>query len=130
MAGMRRSRITPRPPAPTGSASSPGGGTGGAYVLGLDALANAAPTAGDDAATLEEDTAVTLDLAGNDADADGAIDPATVVVVDLPSHGGLSIDPATGRATYTPAAHFSGTDRFSYAIRDDNGATSGVATVP
>ncbi|GAA2688081.1 MULTISPECIES: Ig-like domain-containing protein [Actinosynnema] len=35
-----------------------------------------------------------------------------------PAHGSVSVDPATGASTYTPAAGFAGTDSYGYVVRD------------
>ncbi|MBN2477317.1 MAG: PKD domain-containing protein, partial [Pirellulales bacterium] len=48
---------------------------------------NQAPDASDDSATTGQDTAVTSNVLANDSDADGTINPATVVVASSPSHG-------------------------------------------
>jgi hypothetical protein len=45
-----------------------------------------------------------------------------------PAHGTISIDPATGVATYTPADGYSGTDTFTYHGQSNHGE-SAVATV-
>ena len=48
-----------------------------------------------------------------------------------PAHGSLSgFDSVGGRVTYTPAAHFAGTDRFGFHAANGNGiAASQIATV-
>lgn len=59
----------------------------------------------------------------------------TYGIVSLPQHGALStIDQTTGTVTYTPAAGFSGIDRFIYEASDAGGvslpATATVTVVP
>jgi hypothetical protein len=76
------------------------------------------PAAASDSAATPEDTAVVIDLLANDTDPDGDIDPTTVVVLAAPAHGTVAIDPATGAATYTPAANYNGADAFSYQVCD------------
>jgi hypothetical protein len=55
--------------------------------------------------------------------------PGTVTVQTAPAHGSTAVDPATGKITYTPAASFSGTDTFTYTVKDVNGNSFGPATV-
>jgi uncharacterized delta-60 repeat protein len=85
---------------------------------------NVAPVAGDDAASTNEDTPVTPDVLGNDCGVNG--DLLTVVAVTNGQHGTVVIDTA-GTVTYTPAADWNGTDRFTYTISD--GQTTATATV-
>jgi hypothetical protein len=72
--------------------------------------------------------AVTIDVLAADTDPAG-LNPATVSVTTPASDGGTSVDAATGRITYTPAAGFAGTDSFTYSVKDNNGAVAGSATV-
>ena len=87
----------------------------------VTATVNEPPVAGDDADTTDEDVPVTIDLLDNDADSDGTLVPSSVVVTTPPSNGTVSIDPATGAATYTPNADFNGVDTFVYEVCDDDG---------
>jgi gliding motility-associated-like protein len=45
-------------------------------------------------------------------------------IVNPPSHGTITTDPATGRPIYTPTPGYSGPDDFTYTIKDPNGAVS------
>lgn len=91
---------------------------------------NNPPVANTDAAATSQNTAVSIDVLINDSDADGALDPATVTVVSLPSNGTITgINSATGVITYTPNAGYTGTDAFTYTVSDTAGAASNVATV-
>src|SRR5690606_24730119 len=54
---------------------------------------------------------------------------STVTVVDQADHGSTTVNPTTGAITYTPAAGFTGSDSFTYTVRDDDGAVSNQATV-
>jgi len=67
-----------------------------------------APVANDLSVTTNEDTAVTITLAGHDADED----PVTFSVVTDPANGTLS--GTVPNLTYTPAADFYGSDSFTY----------------
>ena len=90
---------------------------------------NAPPVAEDDEATTDEDTPVDINVLGNDSDADGSLDPTTVVIVTGPTDGSFSVDPVSGEVTYTPYADYYGSDTFTYTVEDDDGATSNEATV-
>ena len=83
------------------------------------------PVAVDDAATTDEDTAVTVDVLANDSDPDG--DTLAVTAVSDPAHGSV-VDNGDGTLTYTPDADWSGTDSFTYTVSDGNGG-SDTATV-
>ncbi|MBA4285527.1 MAG: hypothetical protein C0434_08360 [Xanthomonadaceae bacterium] len=78
------------------------------------APANQLPVASDDSATTEAGRAVLVDVLGNDRDADG--DPLTIVEIGAPANGTAEL--RDGRIRYTPAAGFTGTDRFIYRISD------------
>ncbi|MEM7703406.1 MAG: Ig-like domain-containing protein, partial [Pseudomonadota bacterium] len=87
-------------------------------------VANPPPLAQDDTASTNEDTAVTVDVLGNDSDPDG--DP--LMITDAAAaNGSVSINP-DGTLTYTPDPDFNGTDVVTYTISDGNGGTS-VATL-
>ncbi|PYG25458.1 VCBS repeat-containing protein, partial [Pelagimonas varians] len=91
---------------------------------------NAAPVAVDDTISLDEDTSATLDLLGNDTDANNqpvvtqtlsvaSINgtAATVGAVIATSHGSITIG-AGGSVDYTPNDDYSGADSFTYVISD------------
>jgi VCBS repeat-containing protein len=94
---------------------------------------NRAPVAAADTVAAAEDGASTLNLLGNDSDADG--DALTLLSLDLTgASGNASINP-DGTVSYVPAAGAQGlqagqtmTDSFAYTIRDAAMATS-TATV-
>lgn len=86
---------------------------------------NDAPIAGEDAATLDEDTATVIPVLDNDSDAED--DARTVVEVAAPSHGSAVLG-EDGTITYTPAADFNGIDSFTYTVTDGQGGTT-TATV-
>ena len=80
-----------------------------------------------DTATTNEDTAVVIDVAANDFDPDGQ--PVIMDAVFPATHGTTVLNP-DGTVTYTPAAGFSGTDSFTYTLRDFEQPTWGsTATV-
>jgi hypothetical protein len=76
---------------------------------------NDAPVAVDDDATTREDTAVTIDVLGNDSDVDG--DSLTVPLASVAVHGSVTIVD-DGSITYTPDPDFHGTDSFNYTVAD------------
>ncbi|MEL7079407.1 MAG: Ig-like domain-containing protein, partial [Cyanobacteria bacterium J06582_2] len=85
---------------------------------------NDSPIAQNNSGVTDEDTAVILDLIGNDSDIDGTLDPASVIFINPPANGTLSngdqtlsvtdegeyvIDPTDGSVTFTPVANYNGT---------------------
>ena len=99
------------------------GGTATATINVTVSPVNDAPTALDSAASLSEDTAVEITLAGAD------IDNATLgfTVVGEPLHGTLSAG-LGDKVIYVPNPNFNGTDSFTF-IANDGVASSNVATV-
>ena len=75
---------------------------------------NQAPVALDDSATVDEDTAIVIDVLANDSDPDG--DPLTIVSASA-SNGTVSINP-DGTLTYEATADFFGSDSIDYTISD------------
>jgi VCBS repeat-containing protein len=117
--------------------SNGAGGAGGNYTViitasdGLGGFAtqsftlvavNTLPVAGNATVNLLEDTQVSGSLISTSSDVDG--DTLTFAAITQPAHGSLSLNPATGAYTYTPAANFNGTDSFSYSVTDADGAVS------
>ncbi len=106
----------------TYSISDGKGGTSSATVT-VGVGSNAAPVAGDDAYSINEDAVLTVAAPGvqsNDTDANG--DALTVSLVSGVSHGSLTLN-ANGSFTYTPSANYFGADSFSYAVSDGRGGT-------
>jgi putative nucleotidyltransferase with HDIG domain len=87
---------------------------------------NDAPQAVDDAAKVEEDGRVSIDVLANDSDPDG--DRLEVVQVAEPQRG--SVKHGTTAVTYSPPPNFSGTATFTYKASDGSGGvTSGTVEV-
>ena len=89
-------------------------------VLDPDSKTNT-PVANTDIATTKEGKAVVLntldnDLSGNDA----PLNPASVAVVEAPKNGKTSVDPTTGKITYTPNPGFVGVDTLKYKVCDQS----------
>jgi hypothetical protein len=99
-----------------------GGLAATATVTVTVAAVNDAPVAQDLQVNTEKETAVTITLVGSDVDGD----PLTFAIVVGPAQGTLSGIPPT--LTYTPQAHFMGTDHFIYTVTD-SGGRSAMATV-
>lgn len=87
------------------------------------------PHANDDAATTPHDKPIDIDILLNDSDPAGQLDPACVKITTQPGHGTVTVNATTGKATYTPAGTFSGTDTFQYTVCNKAGVVSNVATV-
>ena len=88
------------------------------------------PVAVNDTATTTGTTPVNIDVTANDTDADGTIDKTTVHIVSQPSNGAISaVDATTGVVTYAANGGFTGTDSFTYTVKDNVGLVSNVATV-
>lgn len=118
---------------------SPGGADAGEYTLTITATdnlglsasqpvgvivnnVNRAPSATAQAVTLDEDTTVTIRLAGTDADGD----ELKYITSSRPANGVLTGDaPAV---TYKPNLNFNGTDRFTFIVNDGK-SDSAPATV-
>ncbi|BCJ43186.1 hypothetical protein GCM10010168_00720 [Actinoplanes ianthinogenes] len=98
------------------------GGTSGATVsIGL---VNAAPTARPDTASTPTNTAVTIDVTGNDDDPNN--DRLTLLSWTTAANGTVTAGPG-GTVIYTPATGFTGTDTFAYTITDEAGVPDTAA---
>ena len=89
---------------------------------------NDAPVAIDDAVNTDEDVMVSINVIANDKDVDGSIDPASVMLVTIPTNGSATVK-SNGFVDYSPDQDFNGLDTFSYTIRDNDGEGSNIATV-
>ena len=94
-----------------------------------DPVTTQAPLAFSDNVSTTEDSAVVIDVLGNDAAGSSETDPATLVVTEGsgPAHG--SVDVGGGVVTYTPSANFAGMDRFQYRFAGTDGRLSNEAIV-
>ena len=93
----------------------------------IDAV-NDPPYADNDEAATNEDKPVTIRVTDGDRDEDGKIDPNSVTIVKQPAHGQATVL-SQGRVVYKPALNYHGTDRFTYTVKDDQGAKSNEAEV-
>lgn len=98
----------------------------------LEPQDNTPPVATDDSASVSrgEGNWVRFNLTDNDTDADGAIDPDSIVIVASPSQATVTVhNDGSGDVTVTLTSK-RGKDRsFSYTVQDNLGATSNAATV-
>lgn len=90
---------------------------------------NAAPVANNDLATTTVGAAVSVNVLGNDSDADG--DLLAVSLDGNPANGtvaiddnGTSADSTDDVIVYTPDSEFVGKDQFSYSVSDGRGGTA------
>lgn len=86
------------------------------------------PTAVDDVGSVGAGQAVTIDVAANDTDPNGDLDPTSVAVVTAPT-GGTAVANGDGTITYTNTNTALTSDTFTYTVDDLAGATSNAATV-
>ncbi len=82
---------------------------------------NEPPVAAPDAAELDEDSTVTINVLANDSDPDYG-DTLSVVGITQPAHGVVAIN-EDGSVTYTPVANYNGPDSFTYTVSDADGET-------
>ncbi|MGQ9409910.1 Ig-like domain-containing protein [Mycolicibacterium gilvum] len=91
--------------------------------------ANDAPVANVDTATVAGNSvANVIDVLANDTDVDTA-DTLSVAVVGVPTRGGTVAINDGNTLSYTPAAGFSGTETFTYAVSDGTATSVGTVTV-
>jgi len=100
------------------------GGTATGVVTVTINPVNDAPVANADSATTDEDTAITIDVRGNDTDVDG--DGLSLTNTTNGAHG--TVEAVGGSAVYTPAANYHGADSFTYTVSDGHGGEA-TATV-
>jgi hypothetical protein len=111
-----------------------GGSATATVTVTVNAVVNQAPVAVDDYDTVTRNTgnssnSVTIDVAGNDTDAeDGTVDASTVTITSNPRKG-QAVNNGDGTITYTPTAGKRGSDAIGYTVEDNDGATSNQATV-
>ncbi|WP_354529251.1 Ig-like domain-containing protein [Nakamurella sp. UYEF19] len=87
-------------------------------------------TANGDSATVAQNTPTAINVLANDTVTTGGspLDPASVTVGTAPAHGTTSVDPTTGKVTYTPTANYTGLDSFTYRVCDSSTPTPVCST--
>jgi bacillopeptidase F len=93
-----------------------------------------APVAVDDSATAKARssgsyTPVVINVVGNDTDANGNINPASVSITTATNKGGTVVVNSNGTVSYTPKSGFRGTETFRYKVRDTTNLLSNAALV-
>ncbi|EPM7859508.1 tandem-95 repeat protein, partial [Vibrio alginolyticus] len=100
------------------------GGVSESTTVNVDVTpVNDAPVAKDDAATTQEDTAVTIDVLPNDTDIDG--DTLSIQSASVPETQG-TVEIVDGKLVFTPAENFNGEAEITYTVTD--GALTDQAT--
>lgn len=101
-----------------------GGTDTGTVSVSVD-LSNPPPTAQNDSFSIDEDTAqASYDVLTNDT-TDDSTETLDIASVGSPSFGGTASVASDGLSIlYNPAPNFSGTEIFTYTLRDSGGATS------
>lgn len=90
---------------------------------------NQKPIAVNDLATTRKNTTQVISVLANDSDPDGSLNPASIAIIVKPNKAGSATPNTNGTVTYKPKLNFKGTEKFSYTVKDDQGATSNTATV-
>ena len=97
-----------------------GNGGQSTSTVSVTVEAGDAPVANNDTAETLQGETVTVDLLGNDTDANG--DELSLDQVDAPANGSV-VDNGDGTVDYTPNAEFTGEDTLSYVVSDGNGGS-------
>ncbi len=84
----------------------------------------------DNEGDVRADNPVTIPVLNNDTpgDVNTPLDPATLEIVQQPAHGSIVVN-EDGTVVYTPEKGYTGSDSFTYKVKDQNGNWSNVATV-
>jgi uncharacterized protein YjiK len=107
------------------------------YEMTAPGSSNVAPVANDDNANTATEVPVVIDVANNDSDSNGNLDPTSTNTscpgCSTTSDGNL-VNHGDGTFTYTSDAGFTGTDNFVYEICDTDGlcdtATATISVTP
>ncbi len=108
-----------------GFVASPGGtaATLSGFILngeGTTPAVNRAPVAVNDAAFARLGQEVLINVLANDTDPDG--DTLTLIAADGAAHGTVTIE--AGQVLYQPNSGYTGSDSFTYQVRDEEGLTA------
>ncbi|EPT9295130.1 tandem-95 repeat protein, partial [Vibrio parahaemolyticus] len=76
---------------------------------------NDSPVAVDDTTSIQEDTAVTIDVLTNDTDVDG--DKLSIESASVPKEQG-TVEVVNGKLVFTPAENFNGDSEITYTVTD------------
>ncbi|MEC4090247.1 Ig-like domain-containing protein [Pseudoalteromonas rubra] len=100
-----------------------------AFVVIEVSEVNDAPLANDDSVEVAQGQPVSIAVAANDQDIDGSLNPTSLMLIEGPSHGDVSLNANRTQFIYQSEPSYRGSDIFTYQIQDDRGATSNVAHV-
>jgi VCBS repeat-containing protein len=89
---------------------------------------NTAPVAVPDSFVVKQGTQTSLNVALNDYDPDGAINPASVVIVTPSDVASASVQ-SNGQILFIPQSGFTGTTKLQYVISDNEGLASNVGDI-
>ena len=92
-------------------------------------IANVAPIATNDEASVQTGEAVTIPVLANDSDSDGELDNNSLTIVNDATYGQVDINYASGEITYTHDGSTTISDSFTYTVEDNEGRISNPATV-
>lgn len=98
------------------------------------------PVAKTDSAQTPKNTPVEIDILKNDSDPENNIAPSTVKLIDpngqevaeltVPNEGKYTVNPTTGKVTFTPADGYTGvTKPLNYIVKDEKGNKSNPAPI-
>ena len=100
-------------------------GVADSFVAGVISIVNTPPIANNDSTSTLEDFAVSIDVLGNDTDAD--FDTLTITNLTQPGSGATQV--SGGEVLYTPNFNFAGIDTFTYTPNDGTEDSAQAATV-
>lgn len=106
-----------------------GGEDSAVHVIDVTPEVLAPPVANDDTAATDEDTAVIVDLRGNDTDPDNTLDELTLSDLLVDPAEGTVVDNGDGTVTFTPAADFNGDATITYTLTDPDGASDDAEAI-
>lgn len=98
---------------------------------------NDPPVANNDGVNANENIAVVFKVTTNDTDTDGTLDVTTIDLnttavgtqsSNSTAQGLFEADPL-GNVTFTPAPNYNGTATLNYTVKDNDGASSNIATI-
>jgi len=109
------------------AAGAPVWGTAGAFATSNIQVAESAPVATDDTASVGATQSTSINVLANDSDVNGNIDRGSVTIASEPTSGTATVN-ADGTITYTNTAA-ANADSFTYTVSDTAGNVSNAATV-
>ena len=89
---------------------------------------NTPPVAVDDFRSTNVNTPIVILVLQNDSDADGLLNPSSVVIASGPDVGSAIVQ-SDGSIRYSPPTGFGGTATLRYSVLDNDGLASNFATV-